>query len=530
VSRTFAGTFALARLALRRDRWILPSWIAFFVFMAASSAAATAKLYPSAGSRAAAAATLNATAALVALYGRVYDPTSLGALSLIKLTAFGAALVGILMVFVVVRHTRAEEESGRVELVAAGVVGRDAPLAAAFLVALGASATLGLATALGLRSAGLPMAGSVTFGLGWALTGLSFASIAALAAQLTVGSRAARGLALSSIAVAYALRAAGDLAGQGPGWASWLSPIGWSQQLRPFAGNRWWVVALPLALIAVTTPAAFALRARRDLGSGLLPDRPGPARGSMATAAGLAWRLQRGSLTAWAVGVAMMGFLLGAIAHNVLGLLASPQMRRFFEALGGARGLLDGFLAAEVGILGSVIAAYGVAACARLRAEESAGHVEVLLSTATTRGRFAAGHLGVALAGVAALLVTTGTSIGLGHGVATGDYSQVARVAGAAAAHVPAAWVMTGLVFALFGWAPRAVPASWGVLAAFIAWGEFGVLWGVPKWLLATSPFAHSPRLPGGPVHAGSLVALVGVTAALAAFGFIGWRRRDLAA
>ena len=38
-------------------------------------------------------------------------------------------------ILLVVRHTRADEETGRAELVGAGVVGRHAPLAAALVVA-----------------------------------------------------------------------------------------------------------------------------------------------------------------------------------------------------------------------------------------------------------------------------------------------------------------------------------------------------------------------------------------------------------
>ena len=147
------GTRELVRLALRRDRWLLPAWVLGFAAMASSSASATAALYPDPAARLQAANTVNATAAIVALYGRIYDPSSLGGIALFKLTAVGAAIVSILMVVLVVRHTRAEEESGRLELVGAGVVGRAAPLAAALLVATGASAALGLFTAVGLMSA-----------------------------------------------------------------------------------------------------------------------------------------------------------------------------------------------------------------------------------------------------------------------------------------------------------------------------------------------------------------------------------------
>jgi putative exporter of polyketide antibiotics len=81
------GTWALLRLALRRDRILLPAWIIGPAAMVTISVSATTGLYPTAASRVAAANTINATAALVALYGRIYDPTSIGALSLVKMTA-----------------------------------------------------------------------------------------------------------------------------------------------------------------------------------------------------------------------------------------------------------------------------------------------------------------------------------------------------------------------------------------------------------------------------------------------------------
>ncbi len=107
------GTAGLVRSALRRDRLLIPAWVGLFAAMAAFSASATVGLYPNEASRIEAANTINSASATVALYGPIYDPTSLGALSITKLTAVYAALLSILMVMLVVRHTRAEEEAGR---------------------------------------------------------------------------------------------------------------------------------------------------------------------------------------------------------------------------------------------------------------------------------------------------------------------------------------------------------------------------------------------------------------------------------
>jgi len=209
----FTGTGILVRLAIRRDRVMLPAWIASAVVAAAVSARAAVDLYPTAVSRIEAAETLNRSQALVALYGRVYDPTSLGALAMIKLGGFGAVCVAMLAVVIVIRHTRAEEESGRSELVGATAVGRRAPLAAALTVAVLANLALALFTAVGLVAAGLPVGGSFAFGFAWAGTGLAFAAVAAVAAQLTTSGRAAIALSAATVGVVYAVRAVGDAAG-----------------------------------------------------------------------------------------------------------------------------------------------------------------------------------------------------------------------------------------------------------------------------------------------------------------------------
>jgi ABC-2 type transport system permease protein len=527
---TLAGTGALIRLGLRRDRWLLPLWIVGFALIAYSTALARVELYPDVASRADAATAVNATASMVALFGRIYDPTSIGALSLIKYTAFMTAILAVLMVILTIRHTRSDEESGRLELLGGGRLGRDAPLAAALTISLGANVALGLLSAAALAAGGLPAAGSLAFGLGWAATGMAFSAVAGLAAQLTASARAATGLSIGVVAVTYALRAVGDLAEPGPSVLSWLSPIGWNQQIRAFAGDRWWVLVLPVSLCLVLVPAAFALRARRDLGAGLRAERPGPAVGSLSGVWDLAVRLQYRVLLAWAVAFALFGVVIGSLVSNVAELLSSPNAQDLIKMLGGRQALTDAFLAAEISIMGLLAAAYGVSSASHLRSEEAAGHTEALLGTATTRVRWASSHFAFALAGAGLLLLLAGVSIGVGAAVAVDDTALVGRSTVAALAQIPAAWVVTSAVLAVFGWAPRLTGAVWGLLLAFVALGEFGVLWNAPDWLMDLSPFRHSPLLPVGSGAVPGLAGLMVAAAALTALGYAGWRRRDLAA
>ena len=87
---------------------------------------------------------------------------------MVKMSGFGGILVAIMAILLVIRHTRVEEEAGRLELVGSAVVGRRAPLTAALLVGGGASVVLGFITALALIGSKLPVGGSFAFGIAWA--------------------------------------------------------------------------------------------------------------------------------------------------------------------------------------------------------------------------------------------------------------------------------------------------------------------------------------------------------------------------
>jgi ABC-2 type transport system permease protein len=527
----FAGTGTLLRLAIRRDRIVATVWILLFVLMAASSAGASQSLFTTLESRVRAAEAVNGTPATLALYGRVFDPASLGAVSMFKLGAMGAALVALVAIFMVVRHTRAEEESGRLELIGATVVGRYAALSAALLLTIGTTLVLALLTSLSLAGAGLPASGALAFGLSWAGAGIAFAAVGAVAAQVTESQRTARGLGAAVLAAAYLLRAVGDATGVDTStWLSWLSPIGWAQQVRPFAGDRWWVLSYLLVFAALVSLAAYALVARRDHGAGLLAQRPGRPAASprLSTPLGLAVRLHRGSLTGWLVGVALGGLVLGSIASQVGDFADTPQARDMIMKLGGERGLTDAFLSAEMGILAVVVSAYGISAAMRLRSEETAGHLEAVLATRIGRLRWAWSHAAVALVGTTVLMAAVGLFAGFAHGAAVSDFGQLGRVVVAALAQLPAVWVLTGITVAVFGLAPMLIMVGWGALVVFLVLGQLGSVLNLPQWMTDLSPFTHSPKLPGGELPATPLIMLTAIAAILLAIGLSAFRRRDI--
>ena len=274
------GTGELARLAVRRDRIGLAASVYVIVAAVAGTAYTFKKLYPTAAGRAALAAAGGSNPALRFLYGRL-DGSSLGALTTWRYGVWAGIFAALLAIFVVIRHTRSDEEAGRLELVGSAVVGRQAALVAALTTAAAPLVVVSALLCVALPLVGLPAAGSAALALGIGCCGLAFTGVAAVAAQLTSSASTARGIALAVLGVAFVLRGVGDSAGAaGPSWLSWASPLAWIQLAQPFAAERWWVLALPLAVAAGGTGLAFELAARRDQGAGLLPDRPGRATAS----------------------------------------------------------------------------------------------------------------------------------------------------------------------------------------------------------------------------------------------------------
>ncbi|MBA2807863.1 ABC transporter permease [Streptomyces sp. KM273126] len=520
-SRQLASSGTLLRFALRRDRVMLPVWIAVNALMVLSMPNTLKGLYGTAAERADLIRQMETNASLRALIGPVFGD-SLGALTAWRAGIYAGALAAVMSLIVVVRHTRDEEESGRQEMVSSGAVGRRAPLTAALLAAAVANGVLALLLVGGL--AGQGGTGALALGLGIAGVGMVFATMAAIIAQLTESARLARGLTSAVLGAAFVLRAAGDSAkDDGSSVLTWLSPLGWLENLRAFADERWWVLLLFAAAILLQGAVAYELAGRRDVGMSFLPTRPGPANGRLSTAGALAWRLQRGSVLGWSIGFFLAGVVYGGLTEGAADLVGdNANAREIFERMGGQSGLTNAFLAAMIGMLGLIAALYIVASVLRLNGEETSGRAEPVLANAVGRLRWAAGHLVVAFGGTALIMLLAGLGFAIGYG------KEFGPILGACLVQLPAVWVIGGVAVLLHGLLPRAAVAAWAVAGAVLLIGWIGPALDVPQTVLDVSPFGHLPKLPGGEMEWGPVLLLTAIAAALVAGGLGALRRRDL--
>jgi len=533
---TLTGTGAVVRFILRRDRIRLASWVGAIAVSVVLFASSLPTYYADAAARQAR-AQLMENPGLRAIAGPGYglDRYTFGAMIAQELLSWTAIFVAFMSFLLVVRHTRAEEETGRAELVRSGVVGRHAHAAAALVVVVGADLVLGALIAIGLGSLGMEdvtWGGSLLFGAALASIGIVFAGVAAVTAQVNESARGAAGLAGAAFAAAYLVRAAGDMREIGGSVLSWLSPIGWAQQTRAYVDDRWWPLLPSVALAAILVVVALRLSTRRDFGAGLVRPRPGPATGSplLSSPLGLAWRLHRTSVMWWGAAMFAFGLGYGALAGEVERFVEdlSGTVREWLAGIGG-ESFVDSWLAVIASMVAVTVAVFAVLAALRPRSEEYARRAEPVLATAVSRAGWVGSHLAVALGGSVLLLLLSGLGLGISASAALGDASVLPKMIGAMLAYLPAVWLTVGIGVALFGLVPRASLLVWIVIAYSSLIGMFADLLGLPDWTVDLSPFGHVPLLPAVGMRWTPIVLLTAIAAGLTAIGLFAFRRRDLA-
>jgi ABC-2 type transport system permease protein len=527
---TLTGTGTLFRFALRRDRIRLPVWIAVGTFMVVTQSVSSQAVYNDAADLAAYRASVGSNAATIALAGPPVGLDTVAGAVAFEISATVMLIAALMAMFTVARHTRADEEAGRTELVRSARVGRHAPLLAAVLLAGTACVLLALAIGAAATATGLPGPGSFLLGASVGACGLVFTGVTAAAVQVTAHTRAVYGLVGGLFAVAFVLRAIGDIEGNG---VVWTSPIGWAQAVHPFSDDA----VLPLLLCAVVAAGLVAAGLRlldhRDLGSGMVQPRPGrpTARRGLLSPLGLALRLHRGALLAWTMGLALLGLVYGALAESVETLIGENEQALAIFGNPDLDQLVDAYLGTTFAITALLAAAYAVSAVLRARAEESDNRAEPVLAAAVGRSRWLGSHVVVALAGSALTMAASGLTTGLARAAQTGEPAAVGRLIGAAVSYVPAIWVLAGVAVTLFGLVPRVAAASaWTAVGVVLLVTMFAESFDWPAWVSDLSPVHWVPTLPLEEWAAAPLAGLLAVAAALLLLGFAGFRRRDLAA
>ncbi|WP_127792157.1 ABC transporter permease [Agromyces sp. LHK192] len=525
---------------VRRDWLQLLLWIAGTAALAGAAGTAVTTTFADATERAGVLA-LTATAPAILIFRGTPNGADEGPFAFFLIFAFLALMAGLMSTFLAVRHTRADEEQGRAELVAATPAGRVLPTVATLAHGIGANVLLGLAVAAVFIAGGFDAGGSLTTGAATAASGVAFLGFGLFAAQLFRTSRAANAASVAFVLGAYLVRGIGDATGTysddgqhvTPSWVSWLSPIGWAQRTEAFDANDLTPLLLSLGFAAVLVGLVFAFQSARDQGASIFAGGRGRATAGalLSGGTGLAWALNRGAVIAWAVGAVATGLLATALSPLIDQIGTEvPAVAQTLQQLNPGGSMAQALTATFFSIVGILASAAALQVVIRARQEEAHGTAELILATPLSRLRWLSGYLVIGVVAVTAILA----SAALGGVVGAQRADDPAQAAGdaleAAAAQFPAALLFLAFGLLLLVFVPRlTIALAWAVLGVLAFLGVFGDLLGLPDWTHDLSPFAHSPVPVGDDVDwSGAFwmlgLAVVGTVAAVA-----GMRRRELA-
>ena len=467
-----------------------------------------------------------ATPALRMLNGDVAGVDTLGGVLVNELGFVIAFAVPLLAIALTVRGTRREEEAGRLELLLASRMGRQAPLIAAALLALAALLVLGALTSLSFIAVGAAALGSVVYGLAVFALGAVFVGLTAVLAQAFAHQRSVWGAGLALVLAAYVLRGIGAVDSS---WVIWLSPHGWYDEASPFGDSQ----VLPFVLSAATTlvllVVALRLSTGRDVGGSLVAAHTGPHRASAAlqTPVGLALREHQAVTLGWAVLVAILMGTYGSLSQVVIDAFeGNPDLAAYLG--GGTAGIIEPMAAMFVLLLSMLVSGYVLQSLGSLRKEEVSGRLELQLSEARGRAAWLIPHLAIVAVGTLVVAGLGALALGVSTAVSLDDTAWVGRILTASAAHLPVALLFAGASVAIFGGLPRAQPVVWVVFAVSTVLAYMGPGLDLPTWLIEWSPFGLVGNVPAEDIDIiGSLVAGLGGLALLA-LGIVSFTRRDI--
>ncbi|WP_242846923.1 ABC transporter permease [Clostridium aceticum] len=455
---------------------------------------------------------------------------TVGAMMAHQMLLFTAIAVGIMNILMITRHTRVDEETGRVEMIRSLPVGRLSSLTATTYVAFGTNVLLAFLVGIALYILGIEsmnLEGSLLYGVVLGATGIFFTSITALFAQLSENSRGTIGFSFTVLGIAYLLRAIGDIGNE---VLSWLSPLGWVLRSEVYVNNYWWPIFLTIGTALMILTLAFYLNSIRDLEAGLIPAKPGRKNASafLQSPLGLALRLQRTGIIAWAIGMFLLGISYGSVLGDLEAFFEGNEMMR--ELLTPMEGfsLTEQYLTMLMTVISIMCTIPALIMTLRLKGEEKKNRMEHLLSRAVSRTRIMGSYLFISVTvGFFLLLLaiiglwSASTGV-MDHPISFGTIFSAAMV------YLPAMWVMIGVAIFFIGFLPSATSLTWLYLGYSFFVVYLGGLLQFPNWLSKLSPFGNIPQVPVEDLNFTNFFIITAIAVVLMVTGFIGYNNRDI--
>ncbi|WP_203650284.1 ABC transporter permease [Secundilactobacillus yichangensis] len=529
-----AQTGYLTRMYLRHDRFAIIVWLLGIVMMVASGASKIIGLSGNDKQVASLVTTLD-TPSMAALFGpfTAVKPYTTASIFAATMMVFTGLLMAIMNIFFAIRNTRTQEDNGVLEMVRAHSVGRQSPLLSTVYELLIINVLVGVLSAVTLQAInmdGSDVLGDWLFGIGLAVFGLMFGTFTLFLSQLASNSRGATTMSYSLLGLLYVLRAMTDV--QNIKY-TWWTVFGWVEKIDSYGKNRVTPVLYMLVLAVVVLAVTFVVSAERDLGSGLLPDRAGREHASalLADPTTLVFRLERTSIIAWVIGLAVYGTSMGTLFNTVGDMMNnSPMVAKIIGPAAAAS--VGRTMTLQFASLMSVVMAIGasvpaIATMLRLNSDERKGWLESIHARSVSRWRLFSAYTVVGT--VAGLLTLFAGTFGMALGSQGAKHAfDISRLMRSFWAFAPAVLVVIGIVAVLLGLLPRLQQIAWVIPIYALLSIYLGGLLDFPEWTKKLTPFGWINKVPLRSVQWDQAGWLVLLSFVLVLVGYWLYKRRDL--
>lgn len=522
--------FALARRAFRDARVRTISFVYLFALFAYIQPVGYRSGYPTIAERVAFAHSFSNNKAVRLFYGEPHNLLSVSGYTAWRVGGTLAIFAAIFGLLGAVRALRSEEDTGRQELVLAGIVARRTAYLSSIAAIAAGTVLLWIGESAGFILAGLPAGGSMYLALATVSIVPVCAGVGALASQLAPTRRMALELGGAILSIWFLLRVIADTA-SGVTWLRWLTPLGWAEQMRPFASLEPLVLILPAVSAALLLWLAARINVNRDIGTGVLPERDSaqPRLRLLSSPVAQALRFERSSLIVWTASVGAFAYILGVVAKSSSSAGISKNLNHELGKLGtGSITTPTGYLGFTFIFFVLVVSLFACAQIGAARHEKAEQRLETLLSLPVARSRWLGGRLALAACGITAISLTAGLLAWAGA-ESGGANIQLSKMIEAGANCLPIALLFLGFAAIVYAILPRATAAiAYGLLIVAFLWNLVGSLLSVPKWLVELTPFTHLGLVPAQSfrVSDAAIMLGIGIASALAATWL--FSRRDL--
>ena len=528
--KRFANSGTLFRFALRRDRIFLPLWVSGIVAFAVLCAPLFTQVAKSPVELAMYAETMK-NPAMLALCGPLYaEPYTYGVMYTQLMTVWIFISIATMNVFLVARHTRKDEEDGKLEVLRSLPVGRVAILSSAWMMTILANSLIGTFSAAGLALLGIEsMTTGGCFLLGglFFAVGMFFAAAAMLFSQLCTTSRSMIGGCFLSLGIFYLIAAMGNVFG---GIMAYLSPLSIAFKSSPFAGNHIWPVFAILAATIAVASVAMRLSAKRDLGAGLLPQRRGRAhaQASLSSPFGLALRLTKKTAVAWVIIMFVLGMSYGSIFGDFESFISQSEMIQMILATGSGENMILSFMV-YITLVMSLIASIPVINCVlKLRSEEKNNRLESVYARSVSKTELLLSYIVIAVVLSVALQAALSLGMWLAAAAVMDEPLPLADMMIAGLVKLPGIWLFAGISALLTGLLPKLTSLVWAYWGMSFFAVYFGRVMNIPEIFTKLSAFGALPNYPMDEFQTAPFVAVTAIAVALLVVGTVLYGKREV--